>query len=74
MVQVKVRDNENLGRALRRFKKKFEKEGVLKAIKKNSYYIKPTEKRRLKRAKAIKRLKKLERKRDKLREKRLRKR
>jgi len=72
VVQVKVRENESLNQALKRFKKKFEKEGILKAIKKNTYYIKPTERRRLKRAKAIKRLKKLERKERRAREKRLR--
>jgi len=59
MVEVRVRNNENLERALRRFKKKFEKAGILKDIKKNAYFLKPSENRRMKRAKSAKRLKKL---------------
>ncbi len=58
MVQVTVREREPLERAIRRFKKKFEKAGILKAYKKNSYYIKPCEQRRMKKAKAVKRLRK----------------
>ncbi len=59
MVEIKVRNHENLERALRRFKKKFEKAGTLKDIKKNAYYVKPSENRRMKRAKSAKRMKKL---------------
>ncbi|MFQ6617590.1 MAG: 30S ribosomal protein S21 [Fidelibacterota bacterium] len=55
MVQVLVGKNEPLERALKRFKKKYEKAGILKDIKKNSYYIKPSQQRRMKRSKAEKR-------------------
>ncbi|HCL00093.1 MAG TPA: 30S ribosomal protein S21 [Candidatus Marinimicrobia bacterium] len=56
MVQIVVHDNEHLEKALRRFKKKFEKAGILKDFKKNSYYIKPSAERRMRRAKAAKRV------------------
>ncbi|MCD6440951.1 MAG: 30S ribosomal protein S21 [Candidatus Marinimicrobia bacterium] len=56
MVQIVVHDNEHLEKALRRFKKKFEKAGILKDFKKNSYYIKPSAERRMRRAKAAKRI------------------
>ena len=56
MVQVFVHNNEPLERALRRFKKKYEKAGILKDVKKNSFYVKPSAEKRMRRAKAAKRL------------------
>jgi small subunit ribosomal protein S21 len=56
MVQVTLRGNEPLERALRQFKKKFEKAGILTDVKKNVYYIKPSVEKRLKRAKSTKRV------------------
>jgi TatD DNase family protein len=41
MVEVTVRNGEQLERALRRFKKKWERAGVLREIKRKSFYIKP---------------------------------
>ena len=58
MVKVLVRKDEPLEKALRRFKKKYEKAGILKDVKKNSYYIKPSQQKRMKRAKAEKRARK----------------
>jgi len=58
MIQVKVRPNEPIERALKRFKKKFEKSGILKDFKKNEYFIKPTEERRIRKAQSIKRVRK----------------
>jgi len=51
-----LRGNEPLGKAVRRFKKKFEKAGILTDVKKNVYYIKPSVEKRLKRAKSTKRV------------------
>ena len=48
MPRVTVRDNEDLEKALKRFKKKVEKEGVLKQIKARKHYEKPSEKKRRK--------------------------
>jgi len=56
MVQVTVHHNENLEKAIRRFKKKFEKAGILKDIKKNAYFIKPSAEKRMRKAKAAKRV------------------
>lgn len=58
MVQVLVRKDEPLEKALRRFKKKYEKAGILKDVKKNSYYVKPSQQKRMKKAKAEKRARK----------------
>lgn len=46
MLIIKVKDGESVDRALRRYKKKFEKTGVLKEIRSRMYYEKPCEKRR----------------------------
>ena len=56
MVEVTVRKDEPLERALRRFKKKYEKAGILKDINRTAYYLKPSEERRIKRSKAKRRL------------------
>ncbi len=48
MPTVKVQDNEPLERALRRFKKKLDKEGVIKQMKRNEYFEKPSQRRRRK--------------------------
>lgn len=42
MVRVTVHKGEPLERALRRFKKKYEKAGILREIKRKSYYLKPS--------------------------------
>ena len=46
MIKVKARNNESVQQMLRRFKKLCEKEGLTKAVKRNSYYEKPSERRR----------------------------
>jgi small subunit ribosomal protein S21 len=56
LVQINVSRNESIEKALRRFKKKFEKAGILKDIKKNSFYVKPSADRRMRKSKAMKRL------------------
>ncbi len=56
MVEVTVRRDEPLEKALRRFKKKYEKAGILKDFKRNSYYLKPSAERRIKRSKARRRM------------------
>lgn len=46
MLKVRARGNESVQQMLKRFKKLCEKEGLNKEIKKNSYYEKPSERRR----------------------------
>ncbi|MCB9681391.1 MAG: 30S ribosomal protein S21 [Alphaproteobacteria bacterium] len=58
MILVTVRDNEPFDKALRRFRRKVEREGIRKDIKKNSFYLKPGERRRLKQRLAEKRRRK----------------
>ena len=55
MIKVKARGNESVGQMVKRFKKMCEKEGLTKDIKRNSYYEKPSERRRRKMRKSVKR-------------------
>ena len=48
MIRVEARPGESLDKTLRRFKKQCEKEGLTKDMKKNSYYEKPSERKRRK--------------------------
>lgn len=53
MVEVHLKDNESIERALKRFKKKLDKVRVLKEFKERRYYTKPSSKRRYERLRAI---------------------
>ena len=55
MTKVLVGQNESLDKALRRFKKKIEREGVLKILKARKHYEKPSERKRRKARSARKR-------------------
>ncbi len=52
MIIVNVKEGESIDKALKRFKKKFERTGVLKEIRHRSYYEKPSIKNRSVRIKA----------------------
>jgi len=56
MIKVKARGNESVEQMLRRFKKMCEKEGLTKDIKRTSYYEKPSERRRRRLRKILKRM------------------
>lgn len=55
MVGITVGDNESIDKALRRFKKKYERSGVLKEFKKRTFFQKPSVKKRMERQKAQRR-------------------
>jgi len=55
MIKVKARGNESIHQMIKRFNKMCEKEGLTKDIKRNSYYEKPSERRRRRLRKSIKR-------------------
>jgi small subunit ribosomal protein S21 len=58
LILVRVKDHEPIEKAMRRFRRKVEREGIRKDIKKNSFYLKPGEKKRLKQRLAEKRRRK----------------
>ena len=59
MIKVIVGEHESIDRAIIRFKKKCQQAGVLRDYRKNSYFLKPSQKKRLKHEKAVRRLNKL---------------
>jgi small subunit ribosomal protein S21 len=61
-VQVLVRDN-NVDQALRVLKKKLQREGVFRELKRKKYYEKPSERKAREKGEAIRRARKLVRKR-----------
>ena len=62
LVQIFVRDN-NVDQALKALKKKMQREGSFREMKRHVHYEKPSEKRAREKAAAVRRARKLERKR-----------
>ncbi len=56
MAYVLVRENESLENALRRFRRKVQREGIMRDYKKSSFYLKPGDKNRMKEHRARKRM------------------
>jgi len=46
MIVVNVKENESIDKALKRFKKKFEKTGALKEVRARQHFVKPSVQRR----------------------------
>jgi small subunit ribosomal protein S21 len=61
-VQVLVRDN-NVDQALRALKKKMQREGIFREMKMRDFFEKPSQKRAREKAEAVRRVRKLARKR-----------
>lgn len=55
MVGITLQESENIDRALKRFKKKYERSGILKEYKKRTFYTKPSVEKRMNRIKAKRR-------------------
>ena len=55
MIGVTIQNNESIDRALKRFKKKYERSGILREFKKRTAFMKPSVENRLSRLKAQRR-------------------
>ena len=53
MLIIDARDSDSLDRALKKYKKKFERSGVLKELRRRQAYTKPSVARRTEKLKAI---------------------
>lgn len=51
MVSVNVKNGEPFEKAMRRFKKKWEKAGILREVRSRTYYLKPSEAKKIARSK-----------------------
>ena len=55
MVGIIIQENESTDKALKRFKKKYERSGILKEYKKRTFFVKPSIEKRMERIKAQRR-------------------
>ncbi|WP_294594498.1 30S ribosomal protein S21 [uncultured Rikenella sp.] len=53
MIIMPIKEGENIERALKKFKRKYEKTGVIKELRARQYFVKPSVKNRVQRLKAI---------------------
>jgi len=53
MIIVPIKDGENIEKALKKFKKKFERTGTVRELRSRKNFEKPSEKRRMAKMKAI---------------------
>ncbi|MCH5331305.1 MAG: 30S ribosomal protein S21 [Alistipes sp.] len=53
MIIMQVKEGENIERALKKFKRKYERTGVLKELRRRQYFTKPSIEKREKMAHAI---------------------
>lgn len=56
MLIIDTRESDSIDKALRKYKKKFDRSGQMKGIRARKHYIKPSVRRRTERLKAIYRL------------------
>jgi small subunit ribosomal protein S21 len=59
LVGIIIQENEAIDKAIKRFKKKYERSGILKEFKKRTFFTKPSIKKRMKKVKAIRRAQRL---------------
>lgn len=59
MIKVVVQDNESLDKALKRFKKKYEKAGILKEFRRRQFYIKPSVDKKMEKERAVRKAKRI---------------
>ncbi|MBA9078883.1 MULTISPECIES: 30S ribosomal protein S21 [Rufibacter] len=53
MIIINVKDNESVDKALKRFKKKFERTGVLKELRARTFFQKPSVTKRKQKERAV---------------------
>ena len=59
MIKVIVQDTESLDKALKRFKKKYEKAGILKEFRRRQFYSKPSVEKKMLKERAIRKTKRI---------------
>jgi len=59
LIEVILKEGEQIEHALRRFKKKWERAGVLRELRKKAFYIKPSVVRRVEKDKTMRRVARL---------------
>jgi small subunit ribosomal protein S21 len=59
LIKVVIQDGESVDKALKRFKKKYEKSGVLKEFRRRMFYVKPSVDKKVSKERAIRKNKRI---------------
>ena len=59
LIKVIVQDNESIDKALKRFKKKYEKAGILKEFRRRQFYVKPSVNKKMNKERAVRKSKRI---------------
>jgi len=59
LLKVIIQDGESIDKALKRFKKKYEKSGLLKEFRKRMFYVKPSVNKKMDKERAIRKAKRI---------------
>ncbi|MFA7360262.1 MAG: 30S ribosomal protein S21 [Candidatus Kapaibacterium sp.] len=59
MIKVIIQDTESLDKALKRFKKKYEKAGILKEFRRRQFFVKPSVDKKMNKERAIRKSKRI---------------
>ena len=59
MIKVVIQNGESVDKALKRFKKKYEKSGVLKEFRRRQYFVKPSVERKMLKERAVRKNKRI---------------
>jgi len=59
LIKVVIQDNESLDKALKRFKKKYEKAGILKEFRRRQFYVKPSVDKKMNKERAVRKTKRM---------------
>jgi len=60
LIKVIIQENETLDKALKRFKKKYEKSGILKEFRRRQFFVKPSVERKMLKERAVRKMKRLQ--------------
>jgi small subunit ribosomal protein S21 len=59
LIKVVIQDGESIDKALKRFKKKYEKSGVLKEFRRRQFFVKPSVEKKMDQDRAIRKTRRI---------------
>jgi small subunit ribosomal protein S21 len=59
LIKVVVQDGESIDKALKRFKKKYEKSGVLKEFRRRQFFVKPSVEKKMDKDRAVRKTRRI---------------
>jgi small subunit ribosomal protein S21 len=59
LIKVVIQDGESIDKALKRFKKKYEKSGVLKEFRRRQFFVKPSVEKKMDKDRAVRKTRRI---------------